>query len=346
MKKRTLLILGLAVTLFFSCSKSERLSSVVDGDDPQVVVPSKQKMRFTGNAAGTKATFPNSTGTLHWSAYDHLSVYSVNSSSGAFIKSGVAMIDKFAGVNATFESNSERSAWVGSASQVRFYAYYPNVNGLVPDYISATVDLNVPSTQTGEFGKYQICTATPVVLSSAEVLANESINFNFNPSTALLRVRISLDAASEVEQMSIKQLLINIADSKVLAGSCRLNLNDGALAGTSGSSTISITLAEPIAITKNTTDNEFITAVLLPATTANAALSFAAVTVDGTAYALASKLSPAAFEKGKRYNLDRTILYQVTPDTTPDGMYIIGGDAWDSVEVDNDGAYTDGGQGW
>ena len=348
MKKKTLIILGLAVMSVLSCSKTDR-DSAINGDDPQITIEGKQKMRFSGKSSETtKATFPNSSGTLHWSAYDHLSVYSVNSSSGEFINKGVAMVHKFAGTNATFESSVDRSTWVGTSSSVRFYAYYPNINGIVPPYVAAAtaVDMNVPSTQTGEFGKYQICTAQPVIMNSSEVIAGEDVNFNFTPSTTILRVKVSLEAASDIEQMSIKQLIINIADSKVLAGNCRLNLNDGALSTASGVSTLSITLAEPIAITKNATDNEYITAVILPTNTANAAMSFAAVTVDGAVYALASKLSPVAFEKGKRYSLERTILYQITPETTPDGMHIIGGDAWLGVEVDNDGAYTDGGQGW
>lgn len=343
MKKKTFLLLSLAVLGLLSCSKS----SPQPGDDPLSVINGKKKMTFSGIASSaTKAEFPNSSGTLHWSAYDHLSVYSVNAASGTFIHSGVAMIHKFAGVNATFESSSDRATWAGSASQVRFYAYYPNISSIVPPYLAATVDMNVPTTQTGEFGKYHICTAAPVVLSSSSVIAGEDINFNFTPSTALLRVRVGLDPASEVEQMSIKQLIITIGDSKTLAGDCRLNLNDGALVGLSSVSTISITLQEPIGITKNIADSPYITAVILPSTTANAPISLMAVMADGSTYALASKLSPAAFEKGKRYNLDRTVLYAVTPDTTPDGMYIIGGDAWSSVEVDNDGAYTDGGQGW
>ena len=344
MKKKTFLLLSLAVLGLLSCSKS----SPQPGDDPLSVINGKKKMTFSGiaSSSATKAEFPNSSGTLHWSAYDHLSVYSVNAASGTFIHSGVAMIHKFAGVNATFESSSDRATWAGGASQVRFYAYYPNISSIVPPYLAATVDMNVPTTQTGEFGKYHICTAAPVVLSSSSVIAGEDINFNFTPSTALLRVRVGLDPASEVEQMSIKQLIISIGDSKTLAGDCRLNLNDGALVGLSSVSTISITLQEPIGITKNIADSPYITAVILPSTTANAPISLMAVMADGSTYALASKLSPAAFEKGKRYNLDRTVLYAVTPDTTPDGMYIIGGDAWSSVEVDNDGAYTDGGQGW
>lgn len=350
MKKKTLMIFSVVAILLLGCSKSGVEKLPDDDDRPILDDRSDEKMTFSGSQLSSKAEFSNrNDGSLDWSAYDNLGVYSVNAANDALVHSGTAMIKQFTGSEAAFESNDSRFDWAGSgaAQTLNFYAYYPQMLN-VPTYSNGIVKLSVSDFQDGEFGKYHICYSTQATtMSATDVKAGKDIKFMFTPATSILRVRVFLDNNSDIDNISIREFVVNISDNKSLAGDFNLNLKDGSTTILSGGkSQIRVTFTQPVAISKNSTNVPYINLAILPETTNNVAISFLVIATDGKTYALDTKLSPAKFEPGVRYNLDRSVLYKVDPATTPDGIYIIGGDGWESVPINNDGGYTSGGDSW
>lgn len=308
--------------------------------------PASEPMVFSASTVQTKAVFASGDdGTLEWSSYDNLGVYSFDGVS--LVHNGFAAMKNFTGSEAVFTSSDSRAAWAGAASNLTFYAYYPQLLAPEASYSTGrgTVALTVPTAQNGEFGRYHICYATTDITADA-LTAGEPVNFEFAPKTSMIRVRPVLSADSDVDQVAIKQVVISIADNKTLVGDCEMALSTGNLSFGSGASVVSVTLPTAAVITKTVSSNPFFTAILLPATSNNSVLSFYAVASDGTRLTMANKLSPTTFVAGTRYSIDREVTVLITADGTPDGQYIDGGYAWAAGEVVEDGAYTDGGMAW
>ena len=336
MKKNTSILLCLAALAVVGCDK---------GANPGA--EHSAALVFSARNVQTKAVFSSDDdGTLEWSSYDNLGVYSFDAESSDFIHEGFASMLSFSGSEAFFTSADARADWAGEAASVKFYAYYPQINSPQASYDGGNVALTVPAVQNGEFGRYHICWAETDEFSKEQLLDDEEVNFYFQPKTSMLRVRPVLTADSDVEQLVIKQLIIKIADDKTLAGDASLALMDGELSVTGGVSSISVTLPSPAVITKTAADNPYITAVILPDVTDGAILSFEAIGVDGTSYTMQGKTSPASFSAGVRYNIDRNITVEITALGSPDSQYINAGNGWPAEEVEEDGAYTDGGIAW
>ena len=353
MRKKTLMIFSAVAILLLGCNKSvpEVVTPPIGGDkeDPiELDDSSDEKMTFSGSQLSSKAVFSDSDdGSLHWSPYDNLGVYSVNSANSALVHSGTALIQGFTGSEAAFESTDSRADWAGSGSaqNLVFYAYYPQLSS-VPTYDNGVIPLSVSDFQNGEFGRYQVCYSSTTPMSATDVKSGKEIKFNFTPATAVLRVRIAIEQTSDIDNLSIRELIVQIAGGKSLAGDFALNLQTGSVNITSGKSQVRVTFTQPIGITKFLQSNPYINLAILPGATNRATLDFMVVATDGKTYLLKSKLSPPEFVAGKRYSTDRYLSYQVDPETTPDGMYILGGDGWEGVPIDNDGSYTDSGEAW
>lgn len=336
--KKTSLFLSLAALAVVGCNKAGTGEAGLAANEPMV---------FSASTAQTKAVFADGDdGTLEWSAYDNLGVYSFDAANAANpVHSGFAAMKSFTGSEAVFTSGESRATWAGGATDLHFYAYYPQLEAPYAPCVAGKVTLNVPTLQNGEFGKYQICYGA-MDISAEDLTAGEPVDFAFAPKTSMLRVRPVLSADSDVDEIVIKQVIITIADDKKLAGDCQLTLATGNLAATTAFSALTVNLPEAVTITKTAANNAYFTAVILPAAADNAILSFNAVAADGTRFTMANKLAPAAFQPSVRYNIDREIKVEITPDGTPDGKYVDAGYAWSYNPAVEDGAYTDGGAAW
>ncbi len=261
---------------------------------------------------------------------------------------------------------------VSDATVYKFYGYYPETGSKEATYSSSLggVLLNVPAAQTGEFGRYQICSSGEVALSKSEILKNKMVRFTFAPLTSLLRVRFKFTATDQdgapidyLSEVYIKQLILTMTDGQEpagatvpadatllpLAGDCQLNFADNTLtrsqSGTSEKRLV-VNLTNPVKVTKEYEGSGYVDIVLLPGTESGR-LYFQAGLQNGRGeFTVASKDAPAGgFQPGVRYFLDREISIKIAEDSMPDGSYVDGGSMWDS-KVENDGAYTDGGNIW
>lgn len=342
MKK--LLAVALIGFMAIGCSKGE---SPELSDDGRIV--------FTAAAPSTRSYFPGTSGLMYWSAYDNLGAYSFKGTdfSTAIVSDLCAITSESAGTNEgkfTPKNFLYSSAWFGSSATASdtysFYAYYPEF-GAAATYNAGSVLLNIPSAQTGEFGRHQICSSDAVTMTYADVQKNRYVRFAFSPVTSLLRVRLVLTDDSDVDEVTIKQLSATAA-SVDLCGNCKLTFPSTLTASaTSGSThTVNVSLLTPVTITKNADKNPYIDFVILPTTAAAGQLTFLAFMADNTRLTIAAKDLPAdGFAAGMRYFLDREISVKIDVDTTPDASYIDGGYAWEN-NVENDGSYTDGGVAW
>ena len=206
--------------------------------------------------------------------------------------------------------------------------------------------LNIPAVQTGEFGRYHICCSEQVTMTGATIAKNKSVRFAFSPVSSMVRLRLVVDATSDVTETYIKQVSI-AASGAPLTGDCTLTLADGTLAPAETSTdrnVLTVNLTVPVKITRTAEDNPYIDFVILPGAPTGS-ITFSAITSDNVRLTMKAKTAPAdGFAAGTRYGIDRDITMKLD-DNTPDGAYIDGGSAWES-QVDNDGAYTDGGFAW
>lgn len=334
-------LIGLASV---SCSKEE---ASVPGDAAQ-----GGAISFSAAApVATRSYFPGSVGTMYWDTYDNLGVYA--------LKGGVLQAQDFcaiasasAGTNeATFAPKNilYTAEWAdNSADEYTFCAYYPQTAAPAATWQAGSVLLHIPAAQTGEFGRHHICCSAPVTMTGAAIAKNKSVRFAFSPASSMVRVRLVVDAASDVAETYIKQVTMT-ATGVALTGGCKLTLADGKLAPTatlssSDRSVVTVNLPSPVKITKTAADNPYIDLVILPVAPAGN-IAFSAITSDGVRLTIAQKTAPqGGFVAGTRYGIDRNITMTLDDDS-PDGAYIDGGSAWES-KIDNDGAYTDGGYAW
>lgn len=310
------------------------------------------RILFAAKAPETRAFFPGNAGMMYWSSYDNLGVYALNEDGTEILKQDFCAIDpECAGSNEgnfTPRNILNATEWANqNEAKYTFYAYYPQILEPAATYDNGNVLLNVPAVQTGEFGRYQICCSEPVTATGDEVKKNKLVRFQFEPKTALLRLRPVLDPGSNVSYTYIKQVTLT-ATGDALAGNCSLDLKAGVLKPqTSGSdirNTITVNMPVPVKVTAEADSNPFIDFVILPAGNLGT-ITLSAITSDGVRVSMKAKDAPdGGFSPGTRYMLDREILILID-ENDPDGSYVDGGDAWDS-QVENDGAYTDGGNAW
>ena len=245
---------------------------------------------------------------------------------------------------------------VSDNTKYRFYGYYPTSNSAATyDAGRGGVLLSIPSAQTGEFGRHQICSSAAVEMSKSEIVKNKMVRFSFAPVTTLLRIRFKFTATNQdgqaldyLSEVYLKQLILTMSDDTAIAGDCRLKFADQTLTAVAekSSNQIVVNLTQPVRITKEYLDDNYVDIVLLP-TTSSARLDFSAGLQNGKGeFTVASKDSPAGgFKSGVRYFLDRELKIVIQEDTMPDASYTDGGQMWDS-QVVNDGAYTDAGNVW
>lgn len=345
MKK--VLVVALIGTMAISCSKGDAVGPEVEDG----------YITFMADAPSTRSYFPGTSGLMYWSAYDNLGAYSFKGSdfTNAIVSDLCSINSETVGTNEgkfTPKNFLKASAWFGSSATASdtysFYAYYPE-SGAAATYNSGTVLLNIPSAQTGEFGRHQICSSEAVSMSYADVQKDKYVRFAFSPVSSMIRVRLALTDDSSVDEIYIKQLSITAPDVK-LCGDCTLTFPStltAAAASTGNTHSVSVSLTSPVKITKNVETNPYIDFVILPT---NAGISgnvaFSAYTIDGVKLTLTNKTLPTdGFVAGMRYMIDREIKVVIDEDNSPDAFYVDGGSAWDG-EVENDGAYTDSGTAW
>jgi len=331
-----------------SCSKGE-------SSDPQGPASGEDRILFTAEAPSTRSYFPGTSGLMYWSATDNLAAYAFKgtNTASAIVSDLCRITPESVGTNEgkfTPKNFLYASSWFSGATEgdtYSFYAYYPESNAPAT-YNSDVVLLSVPSAQTGEFGRHQICSSELVSMDYANVKKERYVRFAFSPVTALIRVRLVLSTDSDVDEAVIKQLTLTDAGSNI-CGNCTLTFPHtlaAAAASEGGTHTVNVSLSTPVTITKTAEKNPYIDFVILPTAETTGQIGLSAYMTDGTKLTIASKNVPATgFEAGMRYFLDREIKVKIDVDTTPDASYIDGGFAWDG-EVENDGAYTDGGTAW
>lgn len=243
---------------------------------------------------------------------------------------------------------------VSDATVYKFYGYYPETGSKEATYSSSLggVLLNVPAAQTGEFGRYQICSSGVVELSKSEILKNKMVRFTFAPLTSLLRLRLYLseDTDASIREAYVKQVILTASEAcpSNLTGPCFLTFGEGTLSSTESAVShkqITVTLPSPVKVTRDKESNDCVDFVLLSTASEAWTLSFDARLTDNTKLTVASKDAPAeGFAGGMRYLLERPVTIQLSDDSD-DASYVDGGDAWEN-RVDNDGAYTDAGFAW
>lgn len=345
MKK--VLVVALIGTMAISCSKGDAVGPEVEDG----------YITFMADAPSTRSYFPGTSGLMYWSAYDNLGAYSFKGSdfTNAIVSDLCSINSETVGTNEgkfTPKNFLKASAWFGSSATASdtysFYAYYPE-SGAAATYNSGTVLLNIPSAQTGEFGRHQICSSEAVSMSYADVQKDKYVRFAFSPVSSMIRVRLVLTDDSSVDEIYIKQLSVSAKDA-TLCGNCTLTFPStltAAAASTGDTHSISVSLSSPVKITKDVEANPYIDFVVLPTSAGlTGSLEFAAYSIDGSRFTTHPKDHPAAgFAAGTRYFLDREIDVKIDTDNSPDAFYIDGGSAW-ANEVENDGAYTDSGSAW
>lgn len=335
-----------------SCSKSE-------SSDSGIPNPGDGLMTFAAVTQGTRAYFPGADGQMYWDEYDHIGAYSF-ASDGVLCQSDFCTIA--AGSKGTDDgtftpsTHTLRSAWVDGSKtgDYTFYAYYPQLTAPHAACSAGCVALNIPSSQSGVFGKHQICVSEAVTMSYQAILDEDPIEFMFSPVSSMLRVRLVLTSDSEVDEVTINQLTASV-EGAALTGDCRLTLADGSLvptAAATGKNSVTANLSTPVKITKIAANNPYIDLVVLPGKPTGT-ISFQAY-IGSTKLTMSLKNVPSGgFKPGLRYNLDRNITVLTQGGGSgeggtveiPDGSYVDGGDAWEHT-VDNDSAYTDGGFAW
>ena len=252
------------------------------------------------------------------------------------------------------------SSWSGKTSdpentKYKFYGYYPVTDTKESTYSTdkGGVLLKVDPTQTGEFGRYQICSSSEVEMSKAEVTKDKMVRFDFHPVTTLIRLRLTLSEEKtdkEITDVTIKQVTLEAKSSPVnLAGSCFLTFATGTLQSTETSVTnkqIIVNLPSPVKITRDKESNPYIDFVLLATDQDLGQITFDVRQPNNSKLEVAPQDAPAdGFAAGVRYTLDRSIGVQINEDKDDDSAYVNGGNAWDN-DIDHDGFYTDAGYAW
>lgn len=101
---------------------------------------------------------------------------------------------------------------MSEGTKYRFYGYYPQSTAPAATYSETLggVLLEVPSAQTGEFGRYQISSSGMVELRKSEIVKNKMVRFTFTPVTSLLRLRLYLSEATDasIREAYVKQVIL------------------------------------------------------------------------------------------------------------------------------------------
>ena len=240
----------------------------------------------------------------------------------------------------------------GNDTKYKFYGYYPVTDTKESTYSTdkGGVLLKVDPTQTGEFGRYQICSSSEVEMSKAEVTKDKMVRFDFHPVTTLIRLRLTLSESTDqsITEAYIKQVTLEAKSSPVnLTGGCFLKFADGTLTSTEDAGTrkqITVTLPAPVKITRKQSDN-YIDFVLLATDSNIGDITFDARLLNNEKVSVKSQAAPAnGFAAGVRYTLDRSVTLKLD-DKSDDATYVDGGSAWDN-NIDHDGFYTDAGYAW
>lgn len=269
---------------------------------------------------------------------------SVGSNEGTFTPRNFLNVSSWTGGSDSSESDG---------TKYRFYGYYPQLTAPASTYSKSLggVLLQIPAAQTGEFGRYQVCSSGMVELRKSEIVKNKMVRFTFSPVSSLLRLRLYLSAQTDasIREAYIKQVILTGSDlDSNLTGGCFLSFVDGTLTSTETAGTrtqITVTLPAPVKITREKDRCGYVDFVMLSTAAGSGRLSFDARLQDNTKLTVAAKDAPeAGFAAGTRYFLDRAVTI-VLSDDSDDASYVDGGDAWES-KVDNDGSYTDAGFAW
>lgn len=305
MKKSFILALTLLAGII-ACEKPEKVIDEEEVSHNQVFSASPSTKAIISNVYD---------GQMVWSSYDNLAVYSFSGETA--LHSGQAVInpEDVDFVSAGFTSTDPTSTWFGAAENAVYYAYYPQTSAPIPSISAGKVALSIPSNQDGEFGKYQICWAASKEYSKAE--AEEGVSFAFAPKTSVLRTRLTLAEACEVDEVNIVQLIITIPEV-VAVGSCTLDMFNGNIAVGEGGSVITIDLDTPVTIYKIKDSNPTIDCALFPIASNGKTINFHVVTEDDEAVDI-SKVVDFDLGAGQCYDVNLDFDFEV--DTTPHNYY-------------------------
>jgi hypothetical protein len=280
----------------------------------------------------------NDSGRLLWSNYDNIGVYAVDED-GQLMGSDVCEIRSIS-VGTTRAEFLPRTLdtwgkWRGvkvATDSITFYAYCPHLDKTTYDdddnnnselvktppanYANGEIMLNVPQTQTGEFGRYQICYADGVTLpANVEADASMSVDFKkFHLATSLIRVNLTLDGASVHDTVTVKRLVVK--SNVQLVGNCHINVTNGALTPIEATSaevqeamkTVAVEFSQPMVVTKSS--NAYISFVVLPSA-GPVELSFAAYSGDVSESTTVTKENATiakGIQAGVRYNFKRSLV--------------------------------------
>lgn len=348
--KNNVLAMALIALTAMGCSKED---SVPAGGSPMTFTGIAPAASVPAAAAASRSYFPGASGLMFWSDYDNIGAYAFDASKTlkahdiCTLQSGAGSGEAVFGPKNILSTDG----WSGSGDYT-FYAYYPVWTAAAATYRDGGVLLNIPSAQNGEFGRYQVCFSQAVTVSSEQIERNKSVRFDFKPASSLMRVQLYLSSDSDADEVYISQASISVSGC-ALFGDCKLTFADGTLAASeavssTSTSTVTVRLTTPVRITKKAdgwNTNPYIDFVILPTSNMTGTVKFSATTQAGLTLTIAQKNVPKdGFAGGTRYFIEREISVGID-DNAPDGSYIDGGFGWDA-KVDNDGAYSEGGDAW
>jgi hypothetical protein len=227
-------------------------------------------------------------------------------------------------------SNNISNSEVG----LRFYAIYSKKNSdCKPENGDDTstnreITVSIPNKQSGDLSS-QICVAERPIELYDEMLqgymnGSSSLNevmegydsFEFEPVTALIRLRLKLDANYADEELTLSELnIISISDDISLYGEYTLNLEDKTITWQSGGNGASIALKDangndiPITINKTEyTDVYFSVGTTSKKTSINIGTTNGySFYKEGETYAQTSFTISGGIESGTRYTVKRIV---------------------------------------
>lgn len=270
-----------------------------EGGDKSV---NEQIIAFKAQAPVLKSVVAHDDTTMYWSAYDNIAVYMFTDDE--CVESDLAEIN-FTSVtlkSASFYPKTFKTLdhWKDAASETSvFRAYGPAQQ--VAGAEGWQVPVEVPSVQTGEFGRHQI-------LCSSEGLFSSVVNMTFFPVTAQFALRLNLTRESLSDACKIVKVEMTFNGGNV-TGSNRLDLEEGRLVDPAEGNKVTVVLEEPIRISNAISENEpshfnqYITCALIPSETVES-VSVVVYDRNGNVFTTEASIPSRVLQAGRKYSCD------------------------------------------
>jgi hypothetical protein len=255
--KKTYHILVLLSAMGFALACTEK------GPDTAV---KDQLISFKAQAPVLKTVVARDDTTMYWSAYDSIAVYMFDAD--GCVEKDVAQIN-YSSVSlktATFYPATFKTLdyWKEKGTGLSVFRAYGPVTEL-PEIEGYQIPVEIPSVQTGHFGRHQI-------LCSSEGQLSSVVNMVFAPVTALFELRLNLTPESLSESCRIAKIEMEFTGGNV-AGPNTLDLKECRLIDPAIQNTMTVVPEEPVRVSKALAQdkpshfNQYVSCALIPSET-------------------------------------------------------------------------------